>query len=92
MGLLMAVNPIVSQHVGAGEHARIGQVVRQALWNALGVGLLAMVVANLGALVLGHAGHRAGRAGPGAQLRAGHQLRAAGRSAATGCCTATAPA
>jgi MATE family multidrug resistance protein len=52
MGLLMAVNPIVSQHVGAGEHARIGQVVRQALWNALGVGLLAMVVANLGALVL----------------------------------------
>ena len=51
MGLLMAVNPVVSQHVGAGEFGRIGPVVRQALWNALGVGVLAMGVANLGALV-----------------------------------------
>jgi MATE family multidrug resistance protein len=51
MGLLMAVNPIVSQHMGAGELSRIPQVVRQGLWNALGVGVLAMGVANLGALV-----------------------------------------
>jgi len=54
MGLLMAVNPIVSQHVGAGEHDRIARVVRQALWNAVGVGVLAMLVANAGALVFEH--------------------------------------
>lgn len=51
MGLLMAVNPIVSQHMGAGDLGRIPQVVRQGLWNALGVGLVAMALANLGALV-----------------------------------------
>ena len=53
MGLLMAVNPIVAQHMGAGQHERIGPVVRQGLWNALGVGVLAMVVANTMALVFG---------------------------------------
>ena len=51
MGVLMAVNPIVSQHVGAGELARIPRVVRQALWKAVGVGLVAMLVANTAALV-----------------------------------------
>lgn len=53
MGLLMAVNPVVSQHAGAGAFARIGPVVRQGLWNALGVGLLAMLLVNLGAQVFG---------------------------------------
>ena len=51
MGVLMAVNPIVSQHVGAAEFDRIGPVVRQALWKALGTGVLAMLVANAAALV-----------------------------------------
>ncbi len=51
MGLLMAVNPIVSQHAGAAQWGRIPGVVRQALWNALGAGVLAMLVANAGALV-----------------------------------------
>ena len=51
MGLLIAVNPIVAQHMGAGQHARIGTVVRQGLWTALGAGVLAMVVINLAALV-----------------------------------------
>jgi len=54
MGLFMAVSPIVSQHVGAGELGRIPRVVRQALWKALGVGLLAMLVANVAALVFDH--------------------------------------
>ena len=54
MGVLMAVNPIVSQHMGAGELDRIPRVVRQALWKALGVGLLAMLVANGAALVFAH--------------------------------------
>lgn len=51
MGLLMAVNPIVAQHLGAGRRERIGTVVRQGLWTAVGAGLLAMVVINLAALV-----------------------------------------
>ncbi|SFZ79166.1 multidrug resistance protein, MATE family [Chitinimonas taiwanensis DSM 18899] len=54
MGVMMAVNPIVAHHVGAGEHARIPHVVRQALWKAFGVGLLAMAAANLSALVFDH--------------------------------------
>jgi MATE family multidrug resistance protein len=54
MGVLMAVSPIVSQHMGAGELGQIPRVVRQALWKALGVGLLAMLVANGAALVFAH--------------------------------------
>ncbi len=54
MGILMAVNPIVSQHVGAGEFTQIPGVVRQALWKALGLGLIAMVVANSAALLFDH--------------------------------------
>ena len=46
MGLMMSVNPIVSQQVGAGELDQVPHVVRQALWKALGVGLLACLLAN----------------------------------------------
>ena len=53
MGVLLAVNAFVSQHVGAGEFEQIARVVRQALWKAIGVGLLAMLVANGAALVFG---------------------------------------
>jgi MATE family multidrug resistance protein len=52
MGLLMAVNPIVAQHAGAGARERIGPVVRQALWNALGAGVLAMAALNVIAAVV----------------------------------------
>ena len=51
MGVLMAVNPIVSQHVGAGQFGLVPRVVRQALWKALGVSLIAMLAANAAALV-----------------------------------------
>lgn len=54
MGILMAVSPIVSQHVGARAYDQIPGVVRQALWKALGLGLLAMVVANVAALLFDH--------------------------------------
>lgn len=54
MGLFMAVNAVVAQHVGAREPGRIGHVVRQALWQALGVGVLAIVAANAAALVFAH--------------------------------------
>jgi len=51
MGIMMSVNPLVAHHVGAREFSRVPHVVRQALWKALGVGLLAFVLANLSALV-----------------------------------------
>lgn len=54
MGILMAVNPIVSQHVGARAFHEIPGVVRQALWTALGLGLIAMLVANGAALMFDH--------------------------------------
>ncbi len=54
MGVLMAVSPIVSQHVGAGAFHEIPGVVRQALYKALGLGLIAMLVANGAAQLFGH--------------------------------------
>ncbi len=54
MGIMMSVNPTVAHYVGAGEFARVPHVVRQGLWKALGVGLVAIVLANLAALVFDH--------------------------------------
>ena len=51
MGLMMSVAPMVAHHVGAREYEQVPHLVRQGMWKALGVGLLAMVVANAGALV-----------------------------------------
>ncbi len=51
MGVVMSVNPIVSHHVGAREFARIPHVVRQALWKALGVGVLGLLVMQATVLV-----------------------------------------
>lgn len=46
MGVMMAVNPVISHHVGAEEWGRIPTVVRQALWKGVGVGFIAMIVVN----------------------------------------------
>ena len=51
MGVMMSVNPVVAHHVGANELHRVPHVVRQALWKALGVGSIAMVLAMLSASV-----------------------------------------
>jgi len=40
-GILLATTPKVAQRFGAGQHAEIGPLVRQALWLALAVGTLA---------------------------------------------------
>jgi len=40
-GILLATTPKVAQRFGAGQHAEIGPLVRQALWLALAVGALA---------------------------------------------------
>ncbi|OEC36356.1 multidrug resistance protein, MATE family [Pseudomonas cuatrocienegasensis] len=40
-GILLATTPKVAQRFGAGQHAEIGPLVRQALWLALAVGIAA---------------------------------------------------
>jgi len=54
IGITLAVNPVVSHHVGAKNFAAVPPVVRQALWKALGLGMIAMVVGNLASLVFDH--------------------------------------
>ncbi|MFM2049938.1 MAG: hypothetical protein RL682_429 [Pseudomonadota bacterium] len=51
MGVMMSVSPLVAHHVGAQEFDRVTHVVRQGLWKALGVGFIAMLVANVAAQV-----------------------------------------
>jgi len=48
MGLIMAINAFVAHEAGAGNLERIPHIVRQALWKAAGIGLIAFLVANLG--------------------------------------------
>lgn len=42
-GVVLATTPNVAKRFGAGQHDRIGPLVRQALWMGLGVGCLAAV-------------------------------------------------
>ena len=56
MGIMMAVNAVVAHEVGAGNIARIGHVVRQSLWNAAGVGLIACLLTNLATPIFDHLG------------------------------------
>lgn len=54
MGVMMAINPVVAHQVGAGYTTGVPHVVRQGLWNALGLGLLMAVCANGAALLFDH--------------------------------------
>jgi MATE family multidrug resistance protein len=54
MGTMMAMNTLVAHEVGAGSYQRIPHLVRQGLWKGLGVGLAAMVLANLATLLFDH--------------------------------------
>jgi MATE family multidrug resistance protein len=54
MGIMMSVNPIVAQYVGAKQFNKVPHVVRQGLWKALGIGLIAFVLANLSTMVFDH--------------------------------------
>lgn len=51
MGLMMSVSPMVSHLVGARQFDRVAHEVRQGLWKAAGVGLAAMLLANLAARI-----------------------------------------
>ena len=50
-GTMMAINTLVAHEIGAARPERIPHLVRQSLWKALGVGLLACLLANLATLV-----------------------------------------
>lgn len=43
-GVILATTPSVAKRFGAGEHERIGPVVRQALWMGLGIGTLSAIL------------------------------------------------
>jgi MATE family multidrug resistance protein len=51
MGLVMSVSPMVAYHVGARELEAVPHVVRQGLWKALIIGIIAFILANTAALV-----------------------------------------
>jgi MATE family multidrug resistance protein len=53
-GTMMAVNTVVAHQVGAGAFDRIPHSVRQALWKAVGVGIVAALAANLATLLFDH--------------------------------------
>ena len=53
-GTMMAINSVVAHDVGAGDLARIPHAVRQSLWKALGVGVAALLLANLATLLFDH--------------------------------------
>lgn len=42
-GILLATTPKVAQHFGAKAHRQIGPLVRQALWLALAIGIIATI-------------------------------------------------
>ncbi|EGZ44387.1 MATE family efflux transporter [Neisseria wadsworthii] len=44
MGVMNALNPILSQQFGAGKHAEVGETGRQGLWFGLFLGLAGMVL------------------------------------------------
>jgi len=52
MGILMAVGPMVSQAYGAEDNDSIGRSVRQGLWMATLLSILAFIVLNNGAIIL----------------------------------------
>ncbi len=54
MGVMLSVNPLVAHHVGAGDLDRVPHVVRQALWKAVFIGLLAFALANASVVVFDH--------------------------------------
>lgn len=56
MGVMMAINAVVAHDVGAGKFERVPHVVRQALWKAFGIGILAFLAANLAAHVFDYLG------------------------------------
>jgi len=56
MGVMMAVNSVVSHEMGAGRYDRISHSVRESLWMGAIVGVAGCLAANLCALLFDHIG------------------------------------
>jgi len=56
MGTLMALPPMVSHLDGAGRRREVGAVFRQALWLAIGLGLLMFAFLSIAPMLLGWMG------------------------------------
>ncbi|WP_365732525.1 MATE family efflux transporter [Rhodoferax sp.] len=54
MGIMMSVNPTVAHHVGAGDWVHIPSVVRQALWKAFGLGVIACLAGHWASQLFNH--------------------------------------
>ncbi|MBI3283691.1 MAG: MATE family efflux transporter [Burkholderiales bacterium] len=54
MGVMMAINAVVAHEVGAENFSRVPHIMRQSLWMALGVGVLACLLLNLSTLVFAY--------------------------------------
>jgi MATE family multidrug resistance protein len=51
MGIMISINAVVAHEVGAGEFDKIPHIMRQSMWMAFGVGLIACLVLNLATAV-----------------------------------------
>nr|WP_315483556.1 MATE family efflux transporter [uncultured Undibacterium sp.] len=51
MGIMISINAVVAHEVGAGEFDKIPHIMRQSMWMAFGVGLIACLVLNLSTMV-----------------------------------------
>jgi MATE family multidrug resistance protein len=51
MGIMIAINAVVAHEVGAAAFDRIPHIMRQSMWMALGIGLLACLFLNLSTVV-----------------------------------------
>jgi len=47
MGIMISINAVVAHEVGAGEFDKIPHIMRQSMWMAFGVGLVACLALNL---------------------------------------------
>jgi MATE family multidrug resistance protein len=56
MGVMMAVNSVVSHEMGAGRFDKISHSVRESLWLGLIVGIVGCLAANLCTLLFDHIG------------------------------------
>jgi MATE family multidrug resistance protein len=56
MGVMMAVNSVVSHEMGAGRYDRISHTVRESLWMGAIVGIAGCLAANACALLFDHIG------------------------------------
>ena len=56
LGIMMAVNTLVAHEIGASNHRLVPHIVRQALWKALAIGLIACALINWCTGLLHHLG------------------------------------